>query len=144
MKHLICLHFNADVYLETGDEKLREALECLWHDLTQRKMCINSGVSPMGHGLSLRSDPVCEAVGAPYFLPCADAYNETCGQIGNMMWNYRMLCCDGEAKYADIIELEIYNGVSSGIGLDGQSWWYRNTLRRYDKQHVESEHNNQA
>ncbi|MFC1718193.1 glycoside hydrolase family 127 protein, partial [Candidatus Poribacteria bacterium] len=133
-----------DVYLETGDEKLREVLERLWCDLTQRKMSINGGVSPMGSGLSLRSDPVCEAVGVPYFLPSADAYNETCGQIGNMMWNYRMLCCEGEARYADIMELEIYNGITSGIGLDGQSWWYRNTLRRYDQRHVESGHNDQA
>jgi len=133
-----------DVYLETGDEKLREALDRLWYDLTQRKMCINGGVSPMGSGLSLRNDPVCEAVGKPYFLPCADAYNETCGQIGNMMWNYRMLCRDGEAKYADIMELEIYNGILSGIGLDGKSWWYRNTLRRYDVEHNESGHNDQA
>lgn len=134
----------ADVYLETGDESLREALERLWRDLTQRKISVNGGVSPMGHGLSLRNDPVVEAVGAPYFIPSADAYNETCGQIGAMMWNYRMLCFDGDAAYADVMELEIFNGVLSGIGLDGKSWWYRNALRRYDASHKEHGHNDLA
>ena len=131
----------ADVYLETGDETLREALVRMWRDLTAHKMCVNGGVSPMGHGLSLRNDPVVEAVGPEYFLPCASAYNETCGQIGNMMWNYRMLCRDGDAAYADIMELEMYNGIISGIGLDGASWWYRNPLRRYDREHVARGHN---
>ncbi|MGD8238192.1 MAG: glycoside hydrolase family 127 protein [Armatimonadota bacterium] len=131
----------ADVYLETGDETLRDPLLRMWRDLTARKMSVNGGVSPMGHGLSLRNDPVVEAVGPAYFLPSAAAYNETCGQIGNMMWNYRMLCTGGEARYADIMELEIYNGILSGIGLDGASWWYRNPLRRYDSAHVPRGHN---
>jgi hypothetical protein len=79
----------ADVYLENGDQTLWPPLDRLWNDLTQKKMCINGGVSPMGHGLSKGNDPVCEALGPPYFLPCADCYNETCGQIGNLMWNSR-------------------------------------------------------
>jgi DUF1680 family protein len=119
----------ADVYLEDGDETLWAPLDRLWNDLTHRKMCINGGVSPMGHGLSKGNDPVCEAVGPSYFLPCADSYNETCGQIGNLMWNYRMLCANPVAKYADIMELELYNGFLAGIGLDGESWFYRNSLR---------------
>ena len=121
----------ADVYLETGDETLREALERLWTDLTGRKTNVNGGVSPMGVGLSRSRDPVCEAVGAAYFLPNASAYNETCGQIGNLMWNYRMLCAEPRAAYADAMELEIYNGILSGMGLDGDTWWYRNPLCRH-------------
>lgn len=131
----------ADVFLENGDQTLWPPLNRLWNDLTQRKICINGGVSPMGHGLSKGNDPVCEAVGPSYFLPCADCYNETCGQIGNLMWNYRMLCAMPDAKYADTIELEMYNGFLAGVGLDGQSWFYRNSLRRYDAEHVEHGHN---
>ena len=134
----------ADVFLENGDQTLWPPLNRLWNDLTQRKICINGGVSPMGHGLSKGNDPVCEAVGPSYFLPCADCYNETCGQIGNLMWNYRMLCAMPDAKYADTIELEMYNGFLAGVGLDGQSWFYRNSLRRYDAEHVEHGHNDLA
>jgi len=134
----------ADVFLETGDGTLRTALERLWADLTQRKININGGVSPMGLGLSLRHDCVGEAVGKAYFLPNADAYNETCGQIGNFMWNYRMLCADPRAAYADMMELEIYNGILSGMGLDGASWWYRNALRRNAADHVTQGHNDLA
>ena len=134
----------ADVLLETCDEALEGALERLWRDLTRRKMSVNGGVSPMGTGLSLRGDPVCEAVGAAYVLPSSEAYNETCGQIGSLLWNYRMLCRSGEARFADVMELEIYNGILSGIGLDGRSWWYRNALRRYEAGHVEDGHNDMA
>jgi len=126
----------ADVCLETGDEGLKAALERLWEDLAQRKMSINGGVSPMGRGISIHNDPVSEAVGKAYFLPSADAYNETCGQIGNLMWNYRMLMLDPRARYADLMELEMYNGFLGGIGLDGESWFYRNPLRRYERDHV--------
>ncbi|WP_197135658.1 glycoside hydrolase family 127 protein [Crateriforma conspicua] len=121
-----------DVYMETGDESLWGPLETLWQDLTTKKMCINGGVSPMGKGLSNNNDVVNEAVGAPYVLPNADSYNETCGQVGNLMWNFRMLCAKPDAKYADIMELELYNGFLAGIGLDGESWFYRNSLRRND------------
>jgi len=134
----------ADVYLETGDATLRPPLERLWNDLTQRKICINGGVSPMGAGLSPRYDPVIEAVGPAYFLPSADAYNETCGQIGNLMWNWRMLCFQPQAKYADMMERELYNGFLAGVGLDGASWFYRNSLRRYDRDHASSGHNDMA
>jgi hypothetical protein len=134
----------ADVYLETGDKTLLGPLERLWEDLTYRKISINGGVSPMGSGVSLRKDIVGEAVGPAYFLPNAEAYNETCGQVGNFMWNYRMLCISKDVRYADMMELELYNGFLGGIGLDGQSWFYRNALRRYDAEHVESGHNDLA
>jgi len=134
----------ADVYLETGDQSLVGPLERLWTDLSKRKMSINGGVSPMGRGLTKRGDPVCEAVGEAYYLPNGSAYNETCGQIGNFMWNYRMLAMTKQARYADMMEREMYNGFLGGIGLDGASWFYRNTLRRYDVDHDESGHNNLA
>lgn len=135
-----------DVYLETGDETLLQPLERLWHDLTYTKMSINGGVSPMGVGLSPTSrDVVNEAVGAAYHLPNANSYNETCGQVGNFMWNYRMLSASGNAKYADIMELELYNGFLGGVGLDGKSWFYRNVLRlNTDFEELQAGHNFEA
>ena len=130
----------ADVYLETGDDTIRAALERLWADLVYRKININGGVSPMGTGMSIHHDFVVEAVGAAYVVPNTQSYNETCGQIGNLMWNWRMLCADPDSRYADMIELGMYNGILSGIGLDGESWWYRNQLRR-DLGHAVSGHN---
>ncbi|MCB1121918.1 MAG: glycoside hydrolase family 127 protein [Verrucomicrobiae bacterium] len=134
----------ADVYLETGDKTLLAPLERLWADLVQRKISINGGVSPMGRGLSIGNDPVIEAVGPAYYLPNEDSYNETCGQVGNFMWNYRMLCITQDARYADMMERELYNGFLGGIGLEGESWFYRNALRRYDVHHTESGHNDMA
>jgi uncharacterized protein len=131
----------ADIYLETGDKTLRDPMNRLWDDLVLQKMCINGGVSPMGHGLSPRNDPIVESVGVDYYLPSADSYNETCGQIGNMMWNYRMMSIKPDVKYTDMMEREFYNGFLGGIGLDGKSWFYRNALRRYDVEHAILGHN---
>lgn len=119
----------ADVYLETGDKSLWEPLERLWTDLVHGKMNLNGGVSPMGHGLSESNDIVVESVGKPYYLPHEDTYNETCGQVGNMMWNYRMLCAKPHGRFADMMEHEIYNGILSGVDLSGEKYWYRNQLR---------------
>ncbi len=132
-----------DVYLETGDESLKEALDRLWHDLVTRKISVNGGVSPMGDAHSIRGDRVPEAVGPAYFLPNADSYNETCGQIGNLMWNQRMLLADPQTRYADMVEWEIYNGILPGVDLKGEKWWYRNPLRRH-ADHVAVGHNNFA
>jgi DUF1680 family protein len=120
----------ADVLLETGDESLKVALDRMWDDLAERKMSVNGGVSPMGHGLSIHHDRVVEAVGPAFFLPQEDAYNETCGQVGAMMWAQRMLLHSPQARYAELAEHEMYNGILPGIGLDGETFWYRNPLRR--------------
>jgi DUF1680 family protein len=106
----------ADAYLETGDERLLSTLTRLWEDLVEHKLYITGGTCATYRGLSVRNgsiytaDIVHEAVGPKYWLPKSPAYNETCGQIGNFMWNWRMLAITGEARYADIIEREMYNG----------------------------------
>jgi DUF1680 family protein len=69
-----------------------------------------------------------EAFGEAYELPNARAYGESCAAIGNMMWNWRMLAASGEAKHADIIERALYNGINSGMSLDGTLYCYRNPL----------------
>ncbi len=134
-----------DAYLETGDSTLLRALERLWHDLTKKKMYITGGVCPVHKGLSNRSyqpgkrvimnDEVHEAAGLPYDLPGSTAYNETCGQIGNMMWNWRMLFVTGEARFADIMERTAYNSILSGINVTGKGWSYTNPLRWYGPEH---------
>lgn len=134
-----------DAYMETGDASLLRALERLWQDLTGKKMYITGGVCPVHKGLSSRSyepgkrvisnDSVHEAAGMPYDLPSATAYNETCGQIGNMMWNWRMLFVSPEARFADTMERTLYNSILSGVSADGNSWSYTNPLRWYGSDH---------
>jgi len=125
----------ADAYMETGDASLLEALERLWKDLAYTKMYVTGGVCSIHRGLSIRFDDVHEAAGAEYDLPNSTAYNETCSQIGNFMWNWRMLLLGGNARHADIMERNLYNSILSGIGLDGASWFYTNPLRWHGKDH---------
>ena len=125
----------ADAYIETGDKTLMDALQRLWKDLATRKFYMNGGVCAVHYGVSIRKDPVHEAAGFDHDLPNSAAYNETCSQIGNFMWNWRMLLITGEARFADMMEHCIYNSIISGIGLDGASWFYTNPLRWYGKSH---------
>jgi uncharacterized protein len=69
-----------------------------------------------------------ESFGEAYELPNAQAYGESCAAIGNMMWNWRMLAASGEAKFTDVIERALYNGINSGMSLDGTTYCYRNPL----------------
>ncbi len=108
-----------DYYLETGDPAYWKTLTTLWEDLSQRQMYISGGVGARAEG---------EAFGEAYELPNARAYGESCAAIGNMMWNWRMLAASGEAKHADIIERALYNGINSGMSLDGTLYCYRNPL----------------
>jgi len=126
----------ADVYAETGEPALLKALEGLWNDVTSRKMYITGGTAVLHHGesqrekLKLKPDSVHEAFGAPYQLPNRTAYNETCANIANAMWNWRMLLLTGEAKYADVMERVFCNSMLSAIGLEGKDYFYSNPLRR--------------
>lgn len=120
-----------DVYSETGDESLEGGLDRLWENLTTKKMYIHGGISALAKGVS-NNAIVYESVGPVYDLPNTMGYNETCGQVGCFMWSYRMLANEADARYADVMEREMYNGFLGGIGLDGKSWFYRNVLRRYD------------
>jgi DUF1680 family protein len=109
----------ADYYAETGDTAYRQTLETLWRDLTTRKMYITGGVGSRAQG---------EAFGEPYELPNSQAYTESCAAIGNMIWNFRLLSITGEARFADVLERALYNGVNSGMSLSGTLYCYRNPL----------------
>ena len=108
-----------DYYLETGDATYWKTLNTLWDDLVSHQMYVTGGVGARSEG---------EAFGEPYELPNFTAYGESCAAIGNMMWNWRMLAATGDAKHADVIECALYNGINSGMSLDGTLYCYRNPL----------------
>lgn len=108
-----------DYYMETGDQKYWKTLNVLWNDLVSSQMYVTGGVGARSDG---------EAFGDSYELPNFTAYGESCAAIGNMMWNWRMLAATGDAKYADVIERALYNGINSGMSLDGTLYCYRNPL----------------
>ena len=108
-----------DYYLETGDPAYWKTLNALWEDLVAHQMYVTGGVGARSTG---------EAFGDAYELPNARAYGESCAAIGNMMWNWRMLAASGEARFTDVIECALYNGINSGMSLDGKTYCYRNPL----------------
>jgi len=118
----------ADVYSETGERTLRRALERIWDDTVLRKMCVTGAIGAIPRGQSERGDDIHEAFGPDYFLPPRTSYNETCANIGNGMWNWRMLSVTGEAEYADILERVAYNSLLSATDIAGKSFFYCNPL----------------
>lgn len=108
-----------DIFMETGEEALRRTLERLWHNFAERRMFVTGGAG---------ARYAWEEFGADYELPITRAYAETCAAVANVMWNLRMLLATGEARFADVLELALYNGALSGISLDGTSYFYQNPL----------------
>ncbi|MBW3633666.1 MAG: glycoside hydrolase family 127 protein [Chloroflexi bacterium] len=109
----------ADLYAETGEPALLETLHRLWQSMTTRKMYVSGGIGSRYEG---------ESFGEDYELPNALAYTETCAAIGSMMWNWRMLSIEAEARYADLLELTLYNAMLPGVSLDGETYFYQNPL----------------
>lgn len=126
----------ADVYAETGDTTLTHTLNLVWNDVVNRKMYITGGcgalydgASPDGTSYLLKDvQLIHQAYGRDYQLPNFTSHNETCASVGNILWNWRMLQLTGDAKYADIMELTLYNGMLSGISLSGTKYLYTNPL----------------
>jgi DUF1680 family protein len=109
-----------DIYVETGEQALLDALTRLWHDMTARKMHVTGGFGARFVG---------ESFGQAYELPSDRCYCETCAAIAGIMWNWRMLLATGEARYADLLERSLYNGFLSGVSLDGKRYFYVNPLQ---------------
>lgn len=126
----------ADVYAETGDTTLLNTLDLMWNDVVNHKMYVTGGCGALYDGLSLEGlsykpdeiQKIQQAYGKDYQLPNMTAHNETCANIGNVLWNWRMFLLTGESKYADIVELELYNSVLSGVSIDGTKYFYTNPL----------------
>lgn len=108
-----------DVYLENGDQAMMDALERLWQNMVGKKLHVTGGVGAEHAG---------EAFGEAYELPNERAYCETCAQIASIQWNWRMLLATGERRFADLMELTLYNGFLSGVSLDGCRYFYVNPL----------------
>ncbi len=126
----------ADVYAETGDSSLMDVLNVMWSDITNKKMYVTGGCGALYDGLSLEGitykpdslQQIQQAYGKDYELPNKTAHNETCANIGNVLFNWRMFLVTGFAKYMDIVELELYNAVLSGVNLKGNKYFYTNPL----------------
>ncbi|WP_276480170.1 beta-L-arabinofuranosidase domain-containing protein [Paraflavitalea pollutisoli] len=109
----------ADIAALTGNEPYLRAIDAIWHDVVERKLYITGGIGATGAG---------EAFGAPYQLPNMSAYAETCAAIANVYWNNRMFMLHGDAKYIDVLERILYNGVLSGVSISGDRFFYPNPL----------------
>ncbi|MBP8777693.1 MAG: glycoside hydrolase family 127 protein [Bacteroidaceae bacterium] len=109
----------ADVVALTGDKPYFEALTRIWDNMASRKLYITGGMGSRAQG---------EGFGPDYELKNHTAYCETCASIANVYWNYRMFLATGDAKYMDVAERALYNGVISGVSLTGDKFFYDNPL----------------
>ena len=109
----------ADVAALTGDTAYIHAVDRIWSNIVNKKLYITGGIGATGNG---------EAFGKNYELPNMSAYCETCAAIGNVYMNYRLFLLHGDAKYFDVLERTLYNGLISGVSLDGGGFFYPNPL----------------
>ena len=109
----------ADVAALTGDEGYIKAIDNIWSNIVTKKLYITGGIGATASG---------EAFGKNYELPNMSAYCETCAAIGNVYVNYRLFLLHGESKYYDVLERTLYNGLISGVSLQGDGFFYPNPL----------------
>ena len=109
----------ADVAALTGDTAYIHAIDRIWQNIAEKKLYITGGIGATSSG---------EAFGKNYELPNMSAYCETCAAIGNVYVNYRLFLLHGESKYYDVLERTLYNGLISGVSLDGGGFFYPNPL----------------
>ncbi len=121
----------ADLYAEEGDKTLLTTLDTLWNNVIHTKMYVTGACGALYDGVSVDGtsyipdtvQKVHQSYGRDYQLPNFSAHNETCANIGNVLWNYRMFLLTGEEKYFDIVELALYNSV-----LSGSAWMVLNSF----------------
>ncbi|MBE6617680.1 MAG: glycoside hydrolase family 127 protein [Ruminococcaceae bacterium] len=109
----------ADLAFETDDEELKAACRHIWDDIVSAKMYVTGGVGAVPSG---------EQYGEKFYLPNESSYNETCASISMMLFAHRMNKMELHAKYADVVELEMYNGMMVGLSLSGDAFFYQNVL----------------
>lgn len=128
----------ADQYRMTGERALLDTLHLLWESAAKRHMYVTAGIGSQSHGERFTID---------YDLPNDTCYTETCASIGLALWAWRMLLIEPKREYADVMERAMYNGILSGISLDGTKYFYVNPLEmapeaaryRHDQSHVAAE-----
>ena len=108
-----------DIVAMTKDKAYENAVNTIWNNMVNKKMYITGGIGSRHDG---------EAFGVNYELPNLTAYNETCAAIGDVYWNHRLHNLYGKSQYFDVIERTMYNGLISGISLDGKQFFYPNAL----------------
>jgi Uncharacterized protein conserved in bacteria len=118
----------ADVAALTGEQAYIDAIDRIWENIVSKKLYLTGGVGARHSG---------EAFGDNYELPNLTSYCETCAAIGNVYTNYRMFLLHGDAKYIDVLERTLYNGVISGVSLDGGTFFYPNPLASDGRHHRE-------
>ena len=109
----------ADVAALTGDSAYINAIDAIWDNIVNKKLYITGGIGATASG---------EAFGPNYYRPNRSAYCETCAAIGNVYVNHRLFLLHGESKYYDVLERSLYNGLISGVSLDGGKFFYPNPL----------------
>ena len=109
----------ADIAAIMQDFDYLQASDRLWENVTEKKLYITGGIGARHQG---------ESFGEAYELPNLTAYNETCAAIGNIYWNHRMFLLHGDAKYMDVLEQTLYNGMISGVAMSGDQFFYPNCL----------------
>ncbi len=109
----------ADIAGIMYDSTYLKAIDKIWENVVSKKLYITGGIGARHEG---------ESFGDNYQLPNLTSYNETCAAIGNIYWNHRMFLLHGDAKYIDVLERTLYNGMISGISLSGDSFFYPNCL----------------
>lgn len=116
----------ADVAALTGDTAYIHAIDRIWQNIVGKKIYITGGIGATNNG---------EAFGDNYELPNMSAYAETCAAIGNVYVNYRLFLLHGESKYYDVLERTLYNGLISGVSMDGGGFFYPNPLESMGQHH---------
>ena len=109
----------ADVAAPSGDRDYVKAIHAIWDNIVTKKLYITGGIGATSNG---------EAFGKNYELPNMSAYCETCAAIGNVYVNYRLFLLHGDSKYYDVLERTLYNGLISGVSLEGNGFFYPNPL----------------
>lgn len=109
----------ADVAALTGDAAYIAAVDSIWHNIVDKKLYLTGGIGARHQG---------ESFGDNYELPNTSAYCETCASIGNVYVNHRLFLLHGDAKYYDVLERTLYNGLIAGMSIDGGKFFYPNPL----------------
>ncbi len=115
-----------DIVSETGDSGLQKMLSRVWRNTTEKRMYITGGIGPSASNEGFTTD---------YDLPNLTAYQETCASIALMLWNHRMALLYGDARYMDVLERALYNGMLAGVSLDGKRYFYVNPVESLGNHH---------
>jgi DUF1680 family protein len=115
-----------DVAAETQDPALLKMIDRVWRNTTRRNLYITGGIGPSASNEGFTHD---------YDLPNLTAYQETCASVALAQWNHRLALLYGDARFADVFERSLYNGVLAGVSLDGKRFFYVNPLESQGHHH---------